>query len=165
MWWEDHSYDTDLLTYPNPMFFYLIRMSLIKDKMPGHTAVSTQHHFLFLFSISSQFSLESHKIFQYLTAFPTLVAHGLSKAKCAPLFSCSGLVQNRHVTYANPIRLTQNLSKNCSWMCFFSLDGTVSVWVLELLQGCAEEGLWLMPSALSSCWKPVRWKSRFTWRV
>lgn len=66
MWWEDHSYDIDLLTYPNPMFFYLIRISLIKDNMPGHTAVSTQHHFLFHFSISSQFSLESHKIFQYL---------------------------------------------------------------------------------------------------
>lgn len=39
MWW-DHSYDIDLLIYSNPMFFYLIRMSLIKDNMPGHTAVS-----------------------------------------------------------------------------------------------------------------------------
>ena len=83
MWWEDHSYDIDLLIYSNPRFFYLIRMSLTKDNMPGHTAVSTQQHFLFRFSISPQFSLESLKIFQYLTAFPTLVAHDLSKAKCA----------------------------------------------------------------------------------
>ena len=88
--------------------------------MPGHTAVSTQHHFLFHFSISSQFSLESHKIFQYLTAFPTLVAHDVSKAKCTPLFSCSGLVQNRHMTYANPIKLTLRISvKNVLECAFF----------------------------------------------
>lgn len=41
MWWEDHSYDIDLLIYSNRMFFYLIRMSLIKDNMPGCTAVSS----------------------------------------------------------------------------------------------------------------------------
>ena len=113
MWWEDHSYDIDLLIYSNPMFFYLIWMSLIKDNMPGCTAVSPASFSFPLFHLLSIFTGEPQDL-------SISVAHDLSKVKCTPPFSCSGLVQNRHMTYANPIRVTLRISvRNVLEYAFF----------------------------------------------